>query len=77
MGVISLSQWRHFYFAKGDVSTLLPQCDFRVCQGKVEMSSPRQSRNVAFGPGLSGVHVNLPASAKRRRALLASNLIEE
>jgi hypothetical protein len=48
-----------------------------VCQGKVEMSPPWQSRNVAFGRGLRGVRVNLRVPVKRRRALLASNPIKE
>jgi hypothetical protein len=54
-------------------------CQFTVrqCQGKVEMSSPWQNRNVAFGVGVSGVHVNLLVPVKRRRALVATNLIEE
>jgi hypothetical protein len=48
-----------------------------LCQGKVEMSCRWQSRNVAFWPGLSGVHVNLRVPVKRRRAMLASNPIKE
>ena len=49
----------------------------RQCQGKVEMSCPWQSRNVAFPLGLLGVHVNLRVPVKRRRAMLASNPIKE
>jgi predicted nucleotidyltransferase len=40
--------------------------------GKVEMF-----RNVPFPLGLCGVHVNLRLPVKRRRAMLASNPIEE
>ena len=48
-----------------------------LCQGKVEMSSPWQSRNVAFCLGFSGVRVNLLVPVKRRRALVATNPNEE
>ena len=48
-----------------------------LCQGKVEMSSSWQSRNVAFGRRLLEAHVSLRVPVKRRRALLASNPIEE
>jgi hypothetical protein len=48
-----------------------------LCQGKVEMSPFWQSRNVPFSLGLCGLHVNLRAPVKRRRALLASNPIKE
>jgi hypothetical protein len=41
------------------------------------MSYRWQSRNVAFGLGLSGMRVNLRVPVKRRRAMLASNPIEE
>jgi hypothetical protein len=37
----------------------------------------RQSRNVAFGLGISGMHVNLRLPVERRRAMLASNPIKE
>src|SRR5205814_3713440 len=47
------------------------------CQGKVEMSPPWQSRNVAFSLDALGVRVNLRVPVKRRRALLASNPIKE
>ena len=36
-----------------------------------------QSKNVPFCPGLGEVHVNLCMPVKRRRAMLASNPIEE
>src|SRR5437016_5488962 len=62
---------------KDDILILLPQQYPGVCQSKVEMSPPWQSRNVAFGLGLSGVHGNLRVPVKRRRALLASNPIKE
>ena len=52
-------------------------CQANQCQGKIEMSPSQQSRNVPFSLGLSGVRVNLRVSVKRRRALLASNPIEE
>src|SRR5579872_146880 len=42
--------------------------------GKVEMSPPWQSRNVAFCTGLSGMRVNLRVPVKRRRALLRNSL---
>jgi hypothetical protein len=48
-----------------------------ACQGKVEMSPRWQSRNVPFCPCLWKVHVILLAPAKRRRALVATNPIEE
>ena len=48
-----------------------------ICQGKVEMSPSRQSRNVVFGPCIPEMHVNLRAPVKRRRAMLASNPIKE
>jgi predicted CDP-diglyceride synthetase/phosphatidate cytidylyltransferase len=48
-----------------------------MCQGKVEMSPSEQNRNVPFCLGFVGVHVNLLVPVKRRRALLASNPIEE
>jgi hypothetical protein len=47
------------------------------CQGKVEMSPSWQSRNVVFYLGLCGVRVNLLVPVKRRRALVATNPIEE
>ena len=47
------------------------------CQGKVEMSPSGQNRNVPFSLVLGGVHVNLRVPVKRRRAMLASNPIEE
>jgi hypothetical protein len=53
------------------------QARFAECQGKVEMSPCWQSRNVPFSLGLGGVHVNLRVPVKRRRAMLASNPIEE
>jgi hypothetical protein len=53
------------------------QVSFWLCQGKVEMSPSLQSRNVAFVPGVDEAHVMLDLPVKRRRALLASNPIEE
>ena len=47
------------------------------CRGKVEMSPRWQSRNVPFSPGLLGVRVTLLVPVKRRRALVATNPIEE
>ena len=47
------------------------------CQGKVEMSPCWQSRNVPMGRGLEKLHVKLRVPVKRRRAMLASNPIEE
>jgi hypothetical protein len=47
------------------------------CQRKVEMSCSPQSRNVAFRRGFRGVRVILRVPVKRRRAMLASNPIEE
>ena len=41
------------------------------------MSPSQQSRNVASALGLREVHVNLRVPVKERRALLASNPIEE
>jgi hypothetical protein len=41
------------------------------------MSPSRQSRNVVFCPGLGGVRVMLALPVKRRRALVATNPIEE
>jgi hypothetical protein len=51
--------------------------DHGDCQGKVEMSPRWQNRNVPFGLGLLGAHVILRLPVKRRRAMLASNPIEE
>jgi len=48
-----------------------------LCQGKIEMSPSRQSRNVAFGLGHWRVPVILRLPVKRRRALVATNLLEE
>ncbi|MGI8989273.1 MAG: hypothetical protein ACR2I2_06785, partial [Bryobacteraceae bacterium] len=42
------------------------------CQGQVEMSYSRPSRNVLFGSRLPGVHVSLVVPVKRRRALVAT-----
>src|SRR4051794_6846150 len=47
------------------------------CQGKVEMSPRWQSRNVPFSPSCRGVRDILRVPVKRRRAMLASNPIEE
>ena len=47
------------------------------CQGKIEMSPSQQSRNVPCWPNQPGVRVNLLVPVKQRRALLASNPIEE
>ena len=47
------------------------------CQGKVEMSYSLQSRNVLFPKAGEEVHVSLIPSVKRRRAMLASNPIED
>src|SRR5262245_43958028 len=47
------------------------------CQRKVEMSYSLQSRNVLFSRAGERVRVTLPVSVKRRRAMLASNPIEE
>jgi hypothetical protein len=49
----------------------------RECQGKVEMSYPWQSRNVAFRRGYLEVRVKLLVPVKRRRALVATNPIKE
>src|SRR5690349_15821513 len=48
-----------------------------ACQGKVEMSPSWQSRNVPFCPVAGRARVILRLPVKRRRALLASNPIEE
>jgi hypothetical protein len=56
------------------LSTLLSTL---LCQGKVEMSYSLQSRNVLFCRGGERVHVILAMPVKRRRAMLASNPIEE
>jgi hypothetical protein len=48
-----------------------------LCQGKVEMSPSRQSRNVVFVLGLLEMRVSLRVPVKRRRALVATNPIEE
>jgi hypothetical protein len=48
-----------------------------ACQGKVEMSYSLQSRNVRYCRGGERVHVILAMPVKRRRAMLASNPIEE
>jgi hypothetical protein len=47
------------------------------CRGKVEMSYRWQSRNVVFCLGRSGASVILRVPVKRRRALVATNPIEE
>ena len=47
------------------------------CQRKVEMSYSLQSRNVRFLPGGARVRGSLGVPVKRRRAMLASNPIEE
>ena len=43
----------------------------------IEMSPRWQSRNVPFCPGPCGVRVNLLVPVKRRRAMVATNPIEE
>jgi hypothetical protein len=48
-----------------------------ICQGKVEMSPSRQSRNAAFLRDGGEAHVMIDLPVKRRRALLASNPIKE
>jgi hypothetical protein len=48
-----------------------------MCQGKVEMSPSRQSRNVVFVAGLLEMRVSLRVPVKRRRALVATNPIKE
>ena len=48
-----------------------------ACQGKVEMSPSWQSRNVPFAWVFWETHVILPVPVKRRRALVATNPIEE
>src|SRR5215472_11708842 len=48
-----------------------------LCQGKVEMSPRWQSRNVPFLPGRVRSACYARAAGKRRRAMLASNPIEE
>src|ERR1022692_2713476 len=50
---------------------------FWPCQGKVEMSYSLQSRNVRFCGAGERVRVILTMPVKRRRAMLASNPIEE
>ena len=67
----------HFYFAQIGHFYFAATPHYLVCQGKVEMSPSRQSRNVPFSLGLGGVHVNLRVPVKRRRAMLASNPIKE
>jgi len=47
------------------------------CQRKVEMSYSLQSRNVRFSSGGVRVRDSLGVPVKRRRAMLASNPIEE
>ena len=47
------------------------------CQRKVEMSYSLQSRNVRFWPGRVRGRGSLGVPLKRRRAMLASNPIEE
>src|ERR1039458_4862009 len=49
----------------------------RKCQGKVEMSYSLQSRNVRFCGAGERVRVILTMPVKQRRAMLASNPIEE
>jgi hypothetical protein len=71
--------------AKGDISTLPTGGHFYFaltlaffnCQRKVEMSYSLQSRNVLFWSGLERSRVSLAVPVKRRRAMLASNPIEE
>src|ERR1022692_3888277 len=53
------------------------QWGFGGCQGKVEMSYSLQSRNVRFCGAGERVRVILTMPVKRRRAMLASNPIEE
>jgi hypothetical protein len=53
------------------------KADGSSCQGKVEMSPSQQSRNVPIAPALWGTHVMLLVPVKRKRAMLASNPIEE
>jgi hypothetical protein len=47
------------------------------CQGKAEMSYPLQNRNVRFCPAGKGARVIPTTPVKRRRAMLASNPIED
>ena len=67
--ISTLQRIGHFYFA-----LTLQELS---CQGKVKMSPSWQSRNVAFTPSVDETHVMLDLPVKRRRALLASNPIEE
>jgi hypothetical protein len=53
-----------------------PLCSF-TCQRKIEMSYSLQSRNVLFSLGGARARGNLGVPVKRRRAMLASNPIEE
>jgi hypothetical protein len=62
---------------KADILTYYQQGRRLLCQRKIEMSPSAQSRNVPFSPGLEEVRVNLRVPVKRRRAMLASNPIEE
>src|ERR1022692_234001 len=55
----------------------VPFVAFSHCQGKVEMSYSLQSRNVRFCGAGERVRVILTMPVKRRRAMLASNPIEE
>ena len=49
----------------------------RRCQGKVESSSSQQSRKFRFWAATREGRGSLSVPAKRRRALVATNLIEE
>ena len=54
-----------------------PSWELRLCQRKVEMSYSLQSRNVLFCQGGAKLRGSLGVPVKRRRAMLASNPIEE
>jgi hypothetical protein len=49
----------------------------QACQRKVEMSYSLQNKNVRFGTGGARGRDSLGLPVKRRRAMLASNPIEE
>ena len=59
------------------LSRLSSELSNSTCQGKVEMSSSWQSRNVLFLGVHAEGHDNLCVPVKRRRAMLASNPIKE
>lgn len=68
------SPWRYEVKLNYDLIAERCQGEHKTCQGKVEMASLWQSRDVAFCLGLLGQHVNLRLSVKRRRCVMKARM---